>query len=94
MGKLILDAELRKKLNDGRTPLEVCDEAGNVIGHYLPEEELQRRLAYAEAKALLSGVDNSAARKEAIENGFQGYTTAEVLARLAEARREWEARRK
>lgn len=36
MGKLILDAELRKKLNGLNEPMEICDEGGQTLGHFLP----------------------------------------------------------
>ncbi len=38
MTKLTLDAELRSKLNGLDEPLEVCDEAGQTVGHFLPSE--------------------------------------------------------
>jgi hypothetical protein len=74
MTKVIVDAELRKKLHDLREPLELCDESGQVIGRVLPivglseydtweppldEEELSRR-----------------------EQSTTWHTTAEVLAHL------------
>lgn len=36
MTKLTLDAELQSKLNGLDQPLEVCDEAGRTVGHFLP----------------------------------------------------------
>jgi hypothetical protein len=38
MGKVILDAELRTRLNGLNEPLEVCDESGRTVGHFLPLE--------------------------------------------------------
>ena len=49
MKKVIVDAVLRKKLLGLQQPLEICDEAGRVLGRILPlqphltEAELQRR---------------------------------------------------
>jgi hypothetical protein len=36
MGKVILDAETRAKLNGLAEQLELYDESGNLIGYYLP----------------------------------------------------------
>ena len=53
MEKIVLDAELRKKLPDLNRPYEFCDETGTVLGHYIPDrppvpnlsrEEMERRL--------------------------------------------------
>lgn len=58
MTRVFVDASLRSKLHDLSEPLELCDEAGRVIGRVFPapevllgagrepllsEEELQRR---------------------------------------------------
>ena len=53
MDRLILDDDLRKKFGDGRTGFEVCDEAGNVVGHYISNEEYHRMM-YDWAKAAMS----------------------------------------
>ena len=36
MGKLTLDADLRTKLNGLNEPIELCDETGQLVGHFLP----------------------------------------------------------
>jgi hypothetical protein len=36
MSKLTLDPELRKKLNGLDQQVELCDEAGRTLGHFLP----------------------------------------------------------
>lgn len=36
MDKVILDAATRAKLTGSTPAVEVCDEAGNVVGHYIP----------------------------------------------------------
>ncbi len=36
MGKLTLDSDLRNKLGTLGEPVEFCDEAGQVVGHFLP----------------------------------------------------------
>lgn len=46
MDKLTLDPDLRTKLNGLDTPLEVCDESGRTVGHFLPAAVYQE-LFYA-----------------------------------------------
>jgi hypothetical protein len=74
MTRIVVDPNLHIKLEQLEEPVELCNEAGRVIGRYTPlpggdpakmrpqvsDEELQRR-------------KNSTGRR---------YTTAEVLARL------------
>lgn len=36
MTQFVVDAALRSKLHNLTQPLEICDEAGNVVGHILP----------------------------------------------------------
>lgn len=36
MSKIVLDDELRAKLNGATAAVELTDEAGNVIGSYVP----------------------------------------------------------
>jgi hypothetical protein len=38
MGRLTLDTDLRNKLNGLNEPIEVCDEAGRTVGHFLPAD--------------------------------------------------------
>jgi hypothetical protein len=37
MSKITLDANLKAKLNGLSEPLELCDESGATVGHFLPE---------------------------------------------------------
>jgi len=46
MSKVTLDADLRRKLNGLNEPIEVCDEAGQTVGHFLPAD-LYKELFYA-----------------------------------------------
>jgi len=39
MSAIVLDAELRAKLNGMHEKIDVCDEAGKIVGHFLPSEE-------------------------------------------------------
>jgi hypothetical protein len=44
MSKLIVDAELRTKLNGLNQTIEFCEGSGKVVGRFLPEAEYQRLL--------------------------------------------------
>jgi hypothetical protein len=88
MNRVVLDAELRAKLNGGQTGAEIVDEAGNVVGHYVPHDRYVTLL-----NALippLTPEERSEAIREMREG--RGATTAEILEAIAEARRAWEAR--
>lgn len=81
MGKLILDAELRAKLNGGNSGFEVCDDTGQTVGYYLPRDEYVRLVYAIElAQPTLTNEEREAARREVRENG--GVTTAELLDHL------------
>ncbi|HET6575110.1 MAG TPA: hypothetical protein VFG68_16000 [Fimbriiglobus sp.] len=81
MGKVILDADLRAKLQGGQTGVEVCDDTGQTIGYYLPRDEYVRLLYEIElAQPPISSQEREEARRELRETG--GVTTAEVLDRL------------
>jgi hypothetical protein len=49
MSKVILDDELRAKLNGLNETVEVCDPSGATVGHFVPEEQYMK-LQYALAK--------------------------------------------
>jgi hypothetical protein len=44
MSTIILDADLRAKLNGLSERVDVQDETGEVVGHFLPSEEYYRLL--------------------------------------------------
>ncbi|MCI0684244.1 MAG: hypothetical protein L0Y71_19210 [Gemmataceae bacterium] len=44
MSTIILDADLRAKLNGLSERIDVRDEAGDIVGHFLPTEEYYRLL--------------------------------------------------
>jgi tetraacyldisaccharide-1-P 4'-kinase len=75
MNKVVLDDDLRAKLNGLNDEVEVCDAEGRTIGRFLPEQEY-RSLIYDLAKADFT-IDAEAeeARKEP-----GGMTTAEAVA--------------
>lgn len=50
MKKVTLDPNLRSQLNGLTEELEVCDDSGRTLGHFLPAE-LYQKLIYAAAEA-------------------------------------------
>lgn len=50
MGKVLLDDALKARLNGMNEPLEIRDENGTIVGHFLPAESY-RKLVYAAAEA-------------------------------------------
>ena len=39
IGRVTIDQALRSKLGSVESPLELCDESGRVIGHFIPAED-------------------------------------------------------
>ena len=50
MSKIILDAELRARLNGLNEQMEICEAEGRTVGRYLPED-VYRKLLYAAVEA-------------------------------------------
>jgi len=74
MTRIVLDAEMRTKLNNFREPLELCDESGNIMARLTPcwdptRFNLEPQISREEMER----------RKQSTEPTF---TTAEVLALL------------
>jgi hypothetical protein len=69
MTKILLDSNLRHQLPDLSQPFAVCDEGGNVVGHFVP----------AKGGGPLISRDEIERRKQSKD---RSYTTAEVLAHL------------
>jgi hypothetical protein len=89
MSRIVLDADLRAKLGGANEGVEFTDENGNVVGHFIPHDAYLRM-----ADTLLPPLTQDEiadARREMLEQG--GVSTAELLDRLAEIKRQWEARR-
>jgi len=63
MSKVILDPELRGKLNGLNEPVEVCEPTGETVGHFVPEE-LYLKLLYALARDAVSEEELDAAARE------------------------------
>jgi hypothetical protein len=72
MTKVTLDSHLRAKLNGLNEQLEVCDEAGKTVGHFLPDS-VYMRLLY---DAINARVTDEELRQAADEPG--GRSLAEI----------------
>lgn len=76
MTRVTLDNETVVKLHNLRENLEVCDEAGRLLGYFVPTED---KAMYAEVDAQVS--DAELDRREAEE---EGRPLAEILHDLKE----------
>ena len=78
MSKIILDEDLRARLNGLDRTLEVCDEDGHTVGHFLPAAEY-RKLLYAAVNASCKVSDEEMDRRRQ-EGG--GMSLAEFWKRM------------
>jgi hypothetical protein len=76
MTKVTLDPQLRAKLNGLNEQLEICDEAGKTVGHFLPAS-VYMRLLY---DAINARVTDEELRQADEEPG--GCSLAEIWQRL------------
>jgi hypothetical protein len=81
MAKLTLDATLRDRLNGLDEHLELCDEDGRTVGHYLPEAEY-KKLLYAAVEA---ACPHTPEQLERLRHGTGGRTLAEIWRSLGQA---------
>lgn len=77
MGRITLDPHLRSQLNGLDQQMELCDEAGTVVGHFLPEP-LYRELLVAWSRCHLPDEELERRRQEP-----RGRTLDEILKSLA-----------
>jgi len=84
MKKLTLDAELLAKLGGGAAKVTLTDEAGNAVGHYLPDD-LYRSII----EALLPDENAQEAGLSELRAG-DTVTTAELLSGLRESVARWQ----
>lgn len=75
MTRITVDEILRKKLNDLSEPLELCDEAGRVLGRVFPAFDL------SDYEPWEPPIDEEELRRREQSSGRR-YTTAEVIAHL------------
>jgi hypothetical protein len=76
MSAIVLDDDLKAKLNGLKETVEVQDATGRSVGHFVPHEEYVR-LVYAWAKAEASDEELDRVRKET-----GGRTLSEIWKRL------------
>lgn len=92
MSTVILDEELKAKLNGLTQHLEIRDTSGKTVGRCIPEDEYLRML-YNEAKLAFALQEAEEAAKGIVRkwDGTNGKTTAAVLANLNKLAEELEA---
>ena len=76
MSRVMLDPQLRSKLNGLDDQVEICDESGKTLGRFVPES-LYRELLLAWAKADLPDDELQRRRHEP-----RGRTLAEIWEKL------------
>ncbi len=79
MSKVTLDNAWRAKFNGLTEPLELCDESGKTVGHFLPEDAY-RRLLYALARTQVSDTEIAELRQQT-----GGRTLAEIWQNLGKS---------
>jgi hypothetical protein len=82
MTRVMLDAELRKRLLNCTTPLELCDESGNVLAKLAP---CTRESESNDWIDLTPEVTDEEIQKE-IESGEETYSTEELIAEMKKQR--------
>lgn len=81
MSRVIVDESLKSKLNGCNEELELCDEAGRPLGHFVPTERYRKLLyAYAEAQCPYTPEELARFRQET-----GGSTLEEIWQRLGRA---------
>ena len=78
MSKLILDAELRSRLNGLNEQLELCADDGTILGRFVPEADFQR-LVYARLRS-----HHTDAEVEELDRQTGGSTLQEIWQRLGQ----------
>lgn len=81
---LILDDDLKAKLEGLTRRVEVRDETGKTVGWFVPEEEERLRRQYAEAKEAFAREEAEEAARGIVRqwDGTNGKTTAEAIAEV------------
>src|SRR5262249_14987791 len=85
--KITIDADLRARLGGGTAKVTLTDEAGNPVGHYLPDD-LYRSICDA---LIPAGDDDRTAARNEYQRG-EGVTTPELLASIRETLARWDGR--
>jgi hypothetical protein len=76
MAKVIVDADLRSRLHNLESTLELCDESGLTVGYFVPSPD-RLRWAYDWARTAFPEDELERSRQE-----LGGRTIAEILQRL------------
>ena len=63
MSKIVLDKQMRAKLNNLQEQFELCDESGHTLGQFLPTE-VYERLVYDWAKSQFTDEELDLARQQ------------------------------
>lgn len=75
MTRVIIDAALRAKLHDFSEPLVLCDQQGQVFGHFVPAVD------FSQWEPVSPGASEEELDRRA-RSSERRYSTAEVLAHL------------
>ena len=81
MSKITLDPTLRAKLNGLNETLEICDESGETVGHFLPAD-VYRKMLYQIAEAQCP---HTAEELKAMRNETGGRPLADIWKELGQA---------
>lgn len=85
MGTVILDAELKGKLNGLNEPLDLRDPDGTLVGQFVPGDSYTHLLyEWAKLDFARQEAEEAAAGVVRRWDGKSGRTTAEMIARLRE----------
>lgn len=84
MKKLVLDADLLARLGGGAAKVTLTDEAGNAVGHYLPDD-----LYRAIVESLMPEEEPRATAREEYRRG-ECVTTEQLLTRMHENLARWQ----
>jgi hypothetical protein len=87
MSEIVLDRELLAKLKEATKSIPITDEAGSVIGTFVPNAAFERIMAFLLPEPTKEEL--AEARVEMLQHG--GVSTAELLTSLDDAKRKWEA---
>jgi hypothetical protein len=75
MTQIIVDAALSNQLHDLKSPAELCDPSGRVLGHFVPASDL------SEWECVPDDISDEELDRRA-KADEKSYTTAEVVAYL------------
>ncbi|MBX9580631.1 MAG: hypothetical protein K2X87_10015 [Gemmataceae bacterium] len=89
MGTVILDAELKAKLNGLNEPLDLRDPDGRLVGRFVPvDPELRAMYDWAREEFARQEAEDAANGVTRTWDGKSGKTTAEAIAYLERLGRE------